>query len=223
MNTVIAEEVQDESLSVQYDGESREYVESGGQIYFSFLLALLICFLVLAAQFESFIHPFIILLTVPLALAGGMLGLNLSGGSLNVFSLTGCIMLIGLAAKNGILIVEFSNQLRDRGMPVVQAVLEGATTRLRPVLMTSMCTVGGSIPLIVSDGPGSAARRTLGVVVLGGVLVSVVLTLYIVPCVYAMLAGRTRPVNAVSRAVQALRKRYPLGDGVQSGVPAAPQ
>ena len=212
MNAVIAEEVQDESLSVQHDGESREYVESGGQIYFSFLLALLICFLVLAAQFESFIHPFIILLTVPLALAGGMLGLNLSGGSLNVFSLTGCIMLIGLAAKNGILIVEFSNQLRDRGLTVVEAVLEGAATRLRPVLMTSLCTVGGSIPLIASDGPGSAARRTLGVVVLGGVLVSVVLTLYVVPCVYAMLAGRTRPVNAVSRAVQALRKRYPLGE-----------
>jgi len=221
MNTVIAEEVQDESLSVQYDGESREYVESGGQIYFSFLLALLICFLVLAAQFESFIHPFIILLTVPLALAGGMLGLNLSGGSLNVFSLTGCIMLIGLAAKNGILIVEFSNQLRDRGLPVVKAVLEGAATRLRPVLMTSLCTVGGSIPLIVSDGPGSAARRTLGVVVLGGVLVSVVLTLYVVPCVYAMLAGRTRPVNAVSRAVQALRKRYPPGESAQSGASAS--
>ena len=213
MNMVIAEEAQDESLSVQYDGESREYVESGGRIYFSFLLALMICFLVLAAQFESFIHPFIILLTVPLALAGGMLGLNMAGGTLNVFSLTGCIMLIGLAAKNGILIVEFSNQLRDRGLPVAEAVLEGAATRLRPVLMTSMCTVGGSIPLIVSDGPGSAARRTLGVVVLGGVLVSVVLTLYVVPCVYAMLAGRTRPVNAVSRAVQALRQRRPSAAG----------
>lgn len=211
MNTVIEEEVDDESLSVQYDGESREYVESGGLIYFSFMLALLICFLVLAAQFESFIHPFIILLTVPLALAGGMLGLNVSGGTLNVFSLTGCIMLIGLAAKNGILIVEFSNQLRDRGMPVVQAVLEGATTRLRPVLMTSMCTIGGSIPLIVGAGAGAEARRSIGVVVLFGVLVSVVLTLYVVPCFYAMLAGRTRPVNAVSRAVQALRKRYPSG------------
>ena len=209
MNTVIEEEVDDESLSVQYDGESREYVESGGLIYFSFLLALLICFLVLAAQFESFIHPFIILLTVPLALAGGMLGLTVSGGTLNVFSLTGCIMLIGLAAKNGILIVEFSNQLRDRGLSVVQAVLEGATTRLRPVLMTSMCTIGGSIPLIVGAGAGAEARRSIGVVVLFGVLVSVVLTLYVVPCFYAMLAGRTRPVNAVSRAVQALRKRHP--------------
>ena len=209
MEMVISEEVDDESLSVQYDGESREYKESGSLIYFSFLLALLICFLVLAAQFESFIHPFIILLTVPLALAGGMLGLNLSGGTLNVFSLTGCIMLIGLAAKNGILIVEFSNQLRDRGLPVVQAVLEGATTRLRPVLMTSMCTIGGSIPLIVGAGAGAEARRSIGVVVLFGVLVSVVLTLYIVPCFYAMLAGRTRPINAVSRAVQALRKRHP--------------
>ncbi len=214
MNTVIAEEVQDESLSIQYDGESQDYMESGGQIYSSFLLALLICFLVLAAQFESFIHPLIILLTVPLALAGGMLGLNVFGGSINVYSLMGCILLIGLAAKNGILIVEFANQLRDRGLPVVKAVLEGAATRLRPVLMTSMCTVGGSIPLIVSGGPGSEARRALGVVVLGGVLVSVVLTLYVVPCVYAMLAGRTRPVNAVSRAVQALRKRYPQGEGV---------
>ena len=209
MGTVIEEEIDDESLSVQYDGESREYVESGGQIYFSFLLALLICFLVLAAQFESFIHPFIILLTVPLALTGGMLGLNVSGGTLNVFSLTGCIMLIGLAAKNGILIVEFSNQLRDRGLSVAQAVLEGATTRLRPVLMTSMCTIGGSIPLIIAGGAGGEARRSIGVVVLFGVLVSVVLTLYIVPCFYAMLAGRTRPVNAVSRAVQALRKRHP--------------
>ncbi len=206
---VIEEEVDDESLSVQYDGESREYKESSGQIYFSFLLALLICFLVLAAQFESFIHPFIILLTVPLALTGGMLGLNVSGGTLNVFSLTGCIMLIGLAAKNGILIVEFSNQLRDRGLSVVQAVLEGATTRLRPVLMTSLCTIGGSIPLIVGAGAGTEARRSIGVVVLFGVLISVVLTLYIVPCFYAMLAGRTRPLNAVTRAVQALRKRQP--------------
>ena len=206
---VIEEEIDDESLSVQFDGESREYKDSGGQIYFSFLLALLICFLVLAAQFESFIHPFIILLTVPLALAGGMLGLNVSGGTLNVFSLTGCIMLIGLAAKNGILIVEFSNQLRDRGLSVVQAVLEGATTRLRPVLMTSLCTIGGSIPLIVGAGAGAEARRSIGVVVLFGVLISVVLTLYVVPCFYAMLAGRTRPVNAVSRAVQALRKRQP--------------
>ena len=209
MTLVIGEEIDDEALSVQYDGESREYVESGNLIYYSFLLALLICFLVLAAQFESFIHPFIILLTVPLALAGGMLGLNVAGGTLNVFSLTGCIMLIGLAAKNGILIVEFSNQLRDRGLPVMQAVLEGATTRLRPVLMTSLCTIGGSIPLIAGAGAGAEARRSLGVVVLGGVLVSVVLTLYVVPCFYAMLAGRTRPVNAVSRAVQALRKRHP--------------
>ena len=209
MSLVIKDEIDDESLSVQYDGESREYVESGNLIYYSFLLALLICFLVLAAQFESFIHPLIILLTVPLALAGGMLGLNVSGGTLNVFSLTGCIMLIGLAAKNGILIVEFSNQLRDRGLPVVQAVLEGATIRLRPVLMTSLCTIGGTIPLIVSAGAGAEARRALGVVVLGGVLVSVVLTLYVVPCFYAMLAGRTRPANAVSRAVQALRKRHP--------------
>ena len=209
IETVIEEEVDDESLSVQYDGESREYKESGGQIYFSFLLALLICFLVLAAQFESFIHPFIILLTVPLALTGGMLGLNVSGGTLNVFSLTGCIMLIGLAAKNGILIVEFSNQLRDRGLSVMQAVLEGATTRLRPVLMTSLCTIGGSIPLIVGTGAGTEARRSIGVVVLFGVLISVVLTLYVVPCFYAMLAGRTRPINAVTRAVQALRKRHP--------------
>ena len=129
---------------INYDGESREFKRSGSALYVTFLLALVIVFLVLAAQFESFRHPFIIMMTVPLAVTGALLGLWFTSGSINVFSQIGCIMLIGLAAKNGILIVEFANQLRDRGVEFVEAVIEAAAIRLRPVLMTSLCTVFGA-------------------------------------------------------------------------------
>jgi multidrug efflux pump len=205
MEQIIHEEVP-EGVRVNYDGESREFRESGGSIYFTFALALVLAFLVLAAQFESFRHPLIIMLTVPLALFGGLLGLHTFDSSINVYSQIGAIMLIGLAAKNGILIVEFSNQLRDRGVAFVDAILEAASVRLRPVVMTSLCTAGGAIPLMLATGAGAESRRTIGAVVFFGVTVSVFLTLFLIPSVYALLARRTESPEHVSRMVERLRE-----------------
>ena len=144
---------------INYDGESREFKRSGSALYATFVLALVIVFLVLAAQFESFRHPFIIMMTVPLAVAGALLGLWFTSGSINVYSQIGCIMLIGLAAKNGILIVEFANQLRDRGVEFHEAMIEASAIRLRPVLMTSLCTVFGAVPLLIASGAGAESRK----------------------------------------------------------------
>jgi multidrug efflux pump len=168
-----------------------------------------VTFLVLAAQFESFRHPLIIMLTVPMALFGGLLGLHLTGSSINVFSQIGSIMLIGLAAKNGILIVEFANQLRDRGQEFYSAIIEAAAVRLRPVIMTSLCTAGGAIPLITAFGAGAESRRTIGAVVFFGVTVSVVLTLFLIPAMYALLARGTKSPDQVSRDVDRLRGSTP--------------
>ncbi len=204
MENIIREEIP-EGVRINYDGESREFRQSGGSIYFTFLLALTISFLVLAAQFESFRHPLIIMLTVPLALFGGLLGLLLFRSSINVYSQIGAIMLIGLAAKNGILIVEFANQLRDRGLKFHAAIVEAATVRLRPVLMTSLCTAGGAVPLILAFGAGAESRRTIGAVVFFGVTISVFLTLFLIPAMYALLARRTRSPEYVTRMVEKLR------------------
>ncbi|HAV71407.1 MAG TPA: multidrug transporter AcrB, partial [Stenotrophomonas sp.] len=155
--------------------------------------------LVLAAQFESFIHPLVIMLTVPLGVLGALLGLYVSGGTINLFSQIGIVMLVGLAAKNGILIVEFANQLRDEGRNVHQAIVESAMVRLRPILMTSIATVVGAIPLVVAGGPGSASRGTIGVVVIFGVTVSTLLSLFVVPAFYSLLAPYTRSPEAVAR------------------------
>lgn len=205
MEAVIAEELPP-AVRVDYDGESREFRESGDAIYFTFLLALVICFLVLSAQFESFRHPLIIMVTVPLAVTGGLLGLWLFGSSINVYSQIGAVMLIGLAAKNGILIVEFANQLRDRGTEIYEAVITAAAVRLRPVVMTSLCTAFGAIPLILAGGAGAEARQTLGAVVFFGVLISVVLTLYLIPVFYATLARSTRSPEYVARQIARLRQ-----------------
>ena len=205
MDRIIREEVP-EGVRINYDGESREFRQSGSSIYFTFGLALLLSFLVLAAQFESFRHPFIIMLTVPMALFGGLLGLHAFDSSINVYSQIGAIMLIGLAAKNGILIVEFANQLRDRGIEFADAILDAATVRLRPVIMTSLCTAGGAIPLMMAAGAGAESRRTIGAVVFFGVTVSVFLTLFLIPSVYALLARRTESPEAVSRLVERLRE-----------------
>ena len=144
---------------LNYDGQSREYKQSGGQLYLMFVLALVIVFLVLAALFESFLHPFVIITTVPLAIIGALVGLWLYGMSINVFSQIAAIMLVGLAAKNGILIVEFANQLRDRGVEYREAVIEAAAIRLRPVLMTSLCTAFGALPLMLASGAGAESRQ----------------------------------------------------------------
>jgi multidrug efflux pump len=191
---------------VNYDGESREFKRSGSALYATFMLALVIVFLVLAAQFESFRHPFIIMMTVPLAVTGALLGLWFTGGSINVFSQIGCIMLIGLAAKNGILIVEFANQLRDRGVEFVAAVIESSAIRLRPVLMTSLCTIFGAIPLLLASGAGAESRSTIGSVIVYGVAFSLLLTLYVVPVVYTFVARNTESPEYISRAIERLRK-----------------
>jgi multidrug efflux pump len=204
MERIIREEVP-EGVRINYDGESREFRQSGSSIYFTFGLALVLSFLVLAAQFESFRHPLIIMFTVPMALFGGLLGLHIFDSSINVYSQIGAIMLIGLAAKNGILIVEFANQLRDRGMAFKEAIVEAAAVRLRPVIMTSLCTAGGAIPLMMAAGAGAESRRTIGAVVFFGVTVSVFLTLFLIPALYALLARRTESPEAVSRMVEKLR------------------
>jgi multidrug efflux pump len=207
-------------VQINYDGESREYRTSGGALYQTFVLALVIVFLVLSAQFESFKHPFVIIMTVPLAVAGALLGMWLTDGSINVFSQIGCIMLIGLAAKNGILIVEFANQLRDRGVEFVEAVIEASAIRLRPVLMTSLCSAFGAVPLLLAFGAGAESRRAIGAVVFYGVTFSMLLTLFIVPVVYALVAKNTRSPQYVSNLIDKLRGRESVAPGPAGETPA---
>ncbi|NNL67333.1 MAG: efflux RND transporter permease subunit, partial [Myxococcales bacterium] len=201
-------EVLPASARVGWDGESLEYFESGSSLYATFGLALLIVFLVLATQFESFVHQFVILVTVPLALTGALLGLWLFGGSLNVFSQIGAILLIGLAAKNGVLIVEFANQLRSRGRDFEQAVVDAAAIRLRPILMTSACTTFGALPLLLATGAGAESRQPIGIVVVFGVAFSALLTLFVVPALYALVARNTRSPDHVARRIERLREEH---------------
>ena len=186
-----------------YKGQSRDFINSGSSIIFVFVLGLLVVFLVLAAQFESWIHPFIIMLTVPLAMGGGLLGLYLTGNSLNIYSQIGLIMLVGLAAKNGILIVEFANQLRDEGMEFGRAILEASSIRFRPILMTGLTTIAGSIPLVLSSGAGAETRSVIGIVVLAGVFAATLFTLFIVPVAYSLLARNTGSPNDIARKIAA--------------------
>ncbi|MEZ5544198.1 MAG: efflux RND transporter permease subunit [Lysobacteraceae bacterium] len=205
---VVKEELPDVA-QIDYKGESREYQQAGGAVLFTFAMALLIVYLVLAAQFESFIHPLVIMLTVPLAVLGALIGLWATGGSLNLFSQIGIVMLVGLAAKNGILIVEFANQLRDEGRSVDEAIAESAAVRLRPILMTSIATVMGAVPLVVAGGPGSASRATIGVVVIFGVSFSTLLSLYVVPAFYRLLAPYTHSPEALARKLEKLEAEVP--------------
>jgi multidrug efflux pump len=205
----VAEETLPTEARIDYKGQSRELQESSSSVLVTFALALLVVFLVLAAQFESFIHPLIIMLTVPLAVVGALLGLELSGGSLNIYSQIGIVMMVGLAAKNGILIVEFANQLRDAGASVEEAILEAARLRLRPIVMTSISTVIGVLPLILGGGAGAESRMAIGVVVFAGVLFSTVLTLGVVPTFYRLLAPYTRSPEAVTQTLEALGEAQP--------------
>ena len=200
---VIRQEIP-EGVQINYDGESREYKQSGERLWLTFAFALLIVYLVLAAQFESFVHPVIILATVPLAISGALIGLWIFGASINVFSQIGAIMLIGIACKNGILIVEFANQLRDRGIEFVEAVIEAASIRLRPVLMTSLCTAFGAVPLMLSVGAGAESRQAIGSAVFFGTLFAVGLTLFVVPALYALIARNTQSPQHVSRLIERL-------------------
>jgi multidrug efflux pump len=187
---------------IDYKGQSLDYKKSGQSIVFVFLLGILVVFLVLAAQFESYIDPFVIMLTVPLAMAGGLLGLYFTGSTLNLYSQIGLVMLIGLAAKNGILIVEFANQLREQRLSFYHALLKASEIRLRPIVMTGITTAAGTIPLIVSTGAGAETRMVIGVVVLAGVLSATLFTLFIVPVAYGVLSRRTGLPGSVARRLQ---------------------
>jgi len=203
LENVVATELP-EFAQIDYKGESLEYKEASGSLAFTFGIALLIVFLVLAAQFESFIHPLVILLTVPMALAGALFGLYITGSTLNIYSQIGLILLIGISAKNGVLIVEFINQLRDAGRDFEDAIMEAAGIRLRPVLMTTIATLMGSIPLLLATGAGSSGRNVLGIVIFSGVSLATVLTLFIVPAIYKLLARNTGSPKTITRMLEEL-------------------
>ncbi|MDQ2673154.1 MAG: efflux RND transporter permease subunit, partial [Chloroflexota bacterium] len=191
----IAGEVLPRGSSTALAGESRELEESGASLYFAFVLALVVVFMVLASQFESLVHPFTVLLAVPLAVTGALFTLLLAGSTINVYSQIGMILLIGLVTKNSILLVEYINQLKERGMDTVAAALEAGRIRFRPILMTSVSTVMGALPIALGLGAGSLSRRPLGYAIVGGVLFSTLLTLYVVPSVYVIfdaLSARLR-------------------------------
>jgi multidrug efflux pump len=193
-------------------GDAREFRESGGALYFAFGVALLVVFMVLAAQFESLVHPFTVLLAVPLAVTGALATLLVAallkrpGGTINLYSEIGMVLLIGLVTKNSILLVEYTNQLKERGMDAMAAVVEAGRIRLRPILMTSVATILGAIPVMIGVGAGSASRRPLGYAIVGGILFSTVLTLFVVPVAYTLLdrlvAARTRDVP-LARPIEA--------------------
>jgi multidrug efflux pump len=184
----IADKVLDQSFNTALSGASRDFNESSSNTMFAFVLALILIFLILAAQFESFIDPIIIMITVPLAVAGALLALWMFNQTLNIFSQIGIIMLIGLVTKNGILIVEFANQKRKQGMSKVDAAIEASAERLRPILMTSLATALGALPIALAFGAGAQSRIPLGIVVVGGIMFSLVLTLFVVPAVYTFLS-----------------------------------
>jgi multidrug efflux pump len=167
-----------------------------------FLLALVIVYLVLAAQFESFLHPVVIMLTVPIGVAGAIYAMTLGGLSLNVYSQIGIILLIGLIAKNGILIVEFANQLRDEGHAVREAVTEASVLRLRPIMMTAISTVLGALPLVLASGAGAESRIAVGTVIIAGLSLATVLMLVVTPVLYDLLARFTRPRGAMEAALE---------------------
>lgn len=204
-----------EDAHIDYKGESLEFREASGTLLFTFSLAMLIVFMVLASQFESFVQPLVILITVPLALAGALIGLALTGMSLNIFSQIGIIMLVGIAAKNGVLIVEFINQRRDSGMPFGEAIIDASTQRLRPVLMTSLATIMGAVPLMLATGAGSESRVVLGVVIFFGVSVATLFTLYVVPGFYNLLARHTTSPDAGLKRLQLLQSK----DAARTGEP----
>ncbi len=199
------------AAQIDYRGDSRTFKQSGRSLYFTFAMALVVVFLVLAAQFESFVHPFVILLSVPLAVAGGLFGLYMTGSTLNIYSEIGVIILIGLAAKNGILIVEFTNQLRDAGKPFKEALVEAAAIRLRPIIMTSVATAFGALPLVLATGAGEASRFTIGIVIFTGVLFATLLTVFVVPVVYALIARGTTSPEAVARRLSTLERETEQG------------
>jgi multidrug efflux pump len=192
----LAQEVLPTGSTTALTGESRELQESGTALYFAFGLALAVVFMVLASQFESLVHPFTVLLAVPLAVTGALFTLWVAGSTINLYSQIGMILLIGLVSKNSILLVEYTNQLRERGLATREALLEAGRIRLRPILMTSVATVVGAIPIALGLGAGAASRRPLGYAIVGGITVSTVLTLFLVPVAYSLIDGLRGRVRA---------------------------
>jgi len=176
------------SVRYDYGGESREFKAAESSLVFIFVLALGFIYLVLAAQFESFVDPLVIMLTVPLSMTGALLALHLSGGTLNIYSQIGLVTLIGLISKHGILIVEFANRLQDEGRPLREAAIEAAALRLRPILMTTGAMVAGAVPLALASGAGAESRQEIGWVIVGGMTFGTLLTLFVVPTAYTLLA-----------------------------------
>ena len=191
----IAKKLLDESYQTSLTGPSRDYAESSSNIAFAFGLALMLIYLILAAQFESFVDPLTIMITVPLALAGALLSLFIFNQTLNIFSEIGMIMLIGLVTKNGILIVEFANKKREQGIDKMEAILQAAQQRLRPILMTSLATSLGALPIAMGLGASSTSRVPLGIVVVGGIIFSLILTLFIIPAIYTHLSSKHKYTN----------------------------
>ena len=178
-------------ISISYSGESKDFKENQSSVMVVFALALLVAYLVLAAQFESFINPLVVMFTVPMGVLGGFIGLYLMGQGLNIYSQIGMILLIGMVTKNGILIVEFANQLRDRGIEFEKAIIDAAARRLRPILMTAFTTIAGSLPLMLSTGAGYESRVAVGTVVLFGMSFATLVTLFVIPQMYRLISLKT--------------------------------
>jgi multidrug efflux pump len=221
LEKVIREEAP--GAQIIYNGETYQLKKSGDTLWITFAFALLVVYLVLAAQFESFIHPVVILVTVPLAITGALLGLWLFNSTINIFSQIGCVMLIGIACKNGILIVEFANQLRDRGVEFVDAIIQSSATRLRPILMTSLCTAFGALPLMLAHGAGAESRESIGATVFFGTVVSLVMTLYVVPALYLLIARNTRSPEYVSSLIDGLLGRPGARGTATTATDSAPE
>jgi multidrug efflux pump len=206
----IADKLLDETFTTSLSGSSREFAESSSNVGFAFFLALGLIFLILAAQFESFIDPLIIMLTVPLAIAGALLSLWIFGQTLNIFSQIGMIMLIGLVTKNGILIVEFANQNREKGMEKTDAAIFSATQRLRPILMTSLAMALGAMPIALSLGAAATSRIPLGIVIVGGIIFSLILTLFVIPAMYSYLSSKHKknPLEVMEKEKEAAELEY---------------
>jgi multidrug efflux pump len=207
---VAAAETLPPQATVGFTGQSLQYLETSRGVAIVFALALLIVFLVLAAQFESFVHPLIIMLSVPLAVAGAVYSLWFTGLTLNLYSQIGVILLVGLMAKNGILMVEFANQLRDEGASVRDAIIDASAIRLRPILMTVISTILGAVPLVLASGAGAESRVAIGTVIIGGLGFASLLTLFLTPVLYNLMAGWSRPRRAIEQRLEAeLRQLQP--------------
>ena len=219
-----AAEVLPPEASLSFSGQSQQYLETSSGVWVTFAFAILIVFLVLAGQFESFMHPLIIMLSVPLAIAGALYSLWASGLSLNIYSQIGIILLIGLMAKNGILIVEFANQLRDEGQSVREAVINASVLRVRPIVMTVVSTVLGAVPLVLATGAGAESRIAIGTVIVGGLFFAGILTLFLTPVLYDLMARFTRPRGYIEkRLAEELAPKPDKPEAAGEEMPAKPK